>query len=29
MSPDDGIKPDELLKIIAFIRSNGDLNGND
>ncbi|NQW34213.1 MAG: c-type cytochrome [Methylophilales bacterium] len=29
MTPDDGIKPDELLKIIAFIRSNGALTGNE
>jgi tellurite resistance protein len=28
MTSDDGIKPDELLKIIAFIRSNGKLGGN-
>jgi cytochrome c-L len=28
MVPDDGITPDELLKIIAFIRSNGTITGN-
>ncbi|TXI44376.1 cytochrome c [Methylophilus sp.] len=25
MAPDDGIKPDELLKVIAFIRSNSNV----
>src|SRR6056300_2004043 len=29
MVPDDGITPDELLKIIAFIRSNGKISGNE
>lgn len=29
MVPDDGITPDELLQIIAFIRSNGKITGNE
>jgi cytochrome c-L len=31
MAPDDGIKPDELLKVIAFIRSNSNvgMTGNE
>lgn len=26
MAPDDGLKPDELLKVIAFIRSNSNVH---
>ena len=29
MTADDGVTPDELLKIIAFIRSNGSITGNE
>ena len=29
MSPDDGLKPDEVLKVIAFIRSNAKITGNE
>ena len=29
MTVDDGVTPDELLKIIAFIRSNGSITGNE
>jgi len=29
MTDDDGVTPDELLKIIAFIRSNGSITGNE
>jgi cytochrome c-L len=30
MAPDDGVTVDELLKIIAFVRSNGKgLTGNE
>ena len=29
MAPDDGLKVDELLKVIAFIRSNGKITGNE
>jgi len=29
MAPDDGLTVDELLKVIAFVRSNGKVNGNE
>ena len=29
MAPDDGLKVDEVLKVIAFIRSNGKISGNE
>ncbi|MBM3350259.1 MAG: c-type cytochrome [Betaproteobacteria bacterium] len=29
MAPDDGLKVDEVLKVIAFIRSNGKVTGNE
>jgi cytochrome c-L len=29
MSADDGVTVDELLKIIAFVRSNGKISGNE
>jgi cytochrome c-L len=29
MAPDDGLKVDEALKVIAFIRSNGRITGNE
>lgn len=29
MAPDDGLKPDEVLKVIAFIRSHAKITGNE
>ncbi len=29
MAPDDGLKPDDVLKVIAFIRSHAKITGNE
>lgn len=29
MAPDDGLKPDDILKVIAFIRSHAKITGNE
>jgi cytochrome c-L len=29
MAPDDGLTVDDLLKVIAFVRSNGKISGNE
>lgn len=29
MAPNDGLKPDEILKVIAYIRSNAKITGNE
>lgn len=28
MAPDDGLSPDDVLKVIAYVRSNGKVTGN-